>query len=143
MSDERKSKKANAENKINRRTLLEGTAIVAVGSVLPASPASAAETIVVSVGIEQMKVDGKTVFIEDEKLAYAVKNDPRSTVAVLRKQIPSLTVEQISLDREGRVIIKNERFAKEISSARAENRDVNTGCPCPIEVNTGILCSFG
>jgi len=82
----------------------------------------------------KVSASGSKVRVDGPELTTALIQQPKEALQLLRRDAPALTVDQISVARDGRVVVNNADFARAIrdrlrsTGAAANNGICGLGC---------------
>ena len=122
----------SAKQGATRRQVMAGIAAVVT---LAMSPFAYAKEVLYrfKIKISEILIDGPKAIIANKSLSKAVKKNKAIAVKSLSTELGALTVDQVSLDKDGRVVIANQEAAKKLKDltelkARGPQDDINYNC---------------
>ncbi len=115
-----------------RRQVMAGVAAIVA---LTMSPLAYAKEVLYrfKIKVSEILIDGPKAIIANKSLSKAVKKNKAKAVKSLSTELGALTVDQVSLDKDGRVVIANQEAAKKLKDltelkARGPQDDINYNC---------------
>jgi hypothetical protein len=122
-----------ADKVATRRQVVAHTTAAAATLVLPPL-AYAQERGPVHIKSSEVTLDGGKAVIDNKGLSSAVTGNKTSALTDLNAVFPSLQADQVSLDKDGRIVISNEDAAKKLKaftdSAPMAGRTIFDNCSC-------------